>query len=534
MLLRRAGLLLPLVLSSALLIAAQQLPAVRITVTIAGRPIPHHALLISDNPTTAAPRRTMTDTSGVAEIHLRPGNYTIESETPIVVGGRQYEWAQEVTVGAGAGTALALTEANALVEDATASTTSDSAVVMQRQDSVFGVWSATAHGSGFLADANGLVLTSQAVVGAAEDVQVELTPALTVAGKVLAADAAKNVAVIAIAPAAVRDLKPIPIGAAAQTGDDVVAIGVPMLAARLATSGTVENAGAHAMTVSAAIDSSATGGPLLSMRGDAVGLATRDEDGDAGAVPIADAAGVLADARGRLPQAAGLSPSPLATDPSKRLPRAVLEQAVRPRAGSLSAYRVAFDDFDVSFVTPLMTFGVEFAAERAGAPAGARETGAPPEALRALEKFENWQDYVDLHLPVLMIRATPKFVEGLWPFLGRQAARTQGVKLPPLTHAKVPFGSLTFSCGDEIRQPIHDLKIEQRLPAKDGTLDTIVEGLSVYAPSAAGADCRAPRITVRAATPGARPEVRPVDPRILDQIHADFVALGISSGREER
>ena len=42
-------------------------------------PVSRHALLVSDNPATAAPRRVVTALDGTADLRLRPGNYTVES-----------------------------------------------------------------------------------------------------------------------------------------------------------------------------------------------------------------------------------------------------------------------------------------------------------------------------------------------------------------------------------------------------------------------------------------------------------------------
>ena len=41
-------------------------------------PVARHALLISDNPPSREPRRVLTSIDGVAEVRLRPGNYTVE------------------------------------------------------------------------------------------------------------------------------------------------------------------------------------------------------------------------------------------------------------------------------------------------------------------------------------------------------------------------------------------------------------------------------------------------------------------------
>jgi len=46
-------------------------------------PVPRHALLVSDNPTSAPPRRIVTALDGTADVRLRPGNYTVESDRPV-------------------------------------------------------------------------------------------------------------------------------------------------------------------------------------------------------------------------------------------------------------------------------------------------------------------------------------------------------------------------------------------------------------------------------------------------------------------
>src|SRR6266540_3608065 len=86
--------------------AAQPLGVLRIKVTIVdadrhARAVPRHALLISENPSTAAPRRVMTALDGTAELRVRPGNYTVESDEPLIFQGKSYEWAQTVDVPAG-------------------------------------------------------------------------------------------------------------------------------------------------------------------------------------------------------------------------------------------------------------------------------------------------------------------------------------------------------------------------------------------------------------------------------------------------
>ena len=77
---------------------------IRVMLTDAARasmPVPGHALLISDNPATSAPRRVVTAPDGTVEVRLRPGNYTVESDEPVAFGGKGYQWAQTVDITAG-------------------------------------------------------------------------------------------------------------------------------------------------------------------------------------------------------------------------------------------------------------------------------------------------------------------------------------------------------------------------------------------------------------------------------------------------
>ena len=64
-------------------------------------PIARHALLISDNPATSTPRRIVTAPDGTADVRLRPGNYTVESDEPVAFNGKGYQWTQTIDITAG-------------------------------------------------------------------------------------------------------------------------------------------------------------------------------------------------------------------------------------------------------------------------------------------------------------------------------------------------------------------------------------------------------------------------------------------------
>ena len=195
-------------------------------------PVPRHVLLISDNPASAPPRQIVTALDGTADVRLRPGNYTVESDRPVVFHGKAYQWTQMVDIVAGRDAVLELTADNAEVEPATSATASaapleadPSFLLPQWQDSVVALWTPTTHASGFLIDAKGLIATNQRVIGTATSVEVQLSPDVKVAASVLAADPVRDVAVLWIDPRVVASLRPVPLGCAQAAKPPVVGAG---------------------------------------------------------------------------------------------------------------------------------------------------------------------------------------------------------------------------------------------------------------------------------------------------------------------
>src|ERR1700741_4055757 len=89
---------------------------IKVTLTdanLALLPVPRHALLISDNPATSSPRRVVTALDGTADVRLRPGSYTIESDEPVAFDGKSYEWTKSVEITPGRDVFLELTVDNA-------------------------------------------------------------------------------------------------------------------------------------------------------------------------------------------------------------------------------------------------------------------------------------------------------------------------------------------------------------------------------------------------------------------------------------
>jgi S1-C subfamily serine protease len=77
------------------------------------------------------------------------------------------------------------------------------------QGSVVGLWTERRHAGGFIVSDKGLIATSLSGIGDATSVEVQLSPTDKVTGRVVATDAAHDVAVVRIDPAAATHAPPV-------------------------------------------------------------------------------------------------------------------------------------------------------------------------------------------------------------------------------------------------------------------------------------------------------------------------------------
>lgn len=515
---------------------------VRVTVADAdgrARAVPRHALLISDNPVTSAPQRVVTSIEGIADVRLKPGNYTIESDEPLLFGGKSYQWAQTCDVAAGRDTVLELNAANAIAEPAAAAGTSPAmnaasvatSMLIDWQHSVFAIWTPKAIGAAFLVDLRGLVATSQRLVGKATEVELQVSATKRIAARVIAADATADVAVLRIDPAGLVHVKPVALASSRDgrgpvaEGDSVFAIETSLPDRKTLATGIVSRVTPRTIVSNIHIDRDNAGVALFNAGGEVVALTTVGDEASEGgevsssAVRIDGAKTIIANALGKM-QGAPPPASALPMEPSQPLDQEKLRAAARARAGSLSAYLVAAADFDVALMTPLLTYGTHHQGDRERG-AAMRNPGEMQPGLRALEDFGAWSDYVSDYPPVLLIRITPKLVEGFWTTVARGAAATQGASIPPIRKIKTGFSKLRAFCGETEVTPIHPLRIEHRF---DDT-HVIDEGLYVYDPGALGPRCSTVRLQLYSEKDPDKPDTRVVDTKIVEQIRSDFAAI---------
>lgn len=141
-------------------------------------------------------------------------------------------------------------------------------------------------GSGFVYDAQGLIVTNNHVIDGADSVDVTFTSGNTYSAKVLGRDAYSDLAVLKITDNFTEKLEPLKIGNSTdlQVGDQVVAIGNPFGLSNTMTTGIVSQLGRlipneennfsipDVIQTDAAINPGNSGGPLLDTQGEVIGV----------------------------------------------------------------------------------------------------------------------------------------------------------------------------------------------------------------------------------------------------------------------
>ena len=540
----RALIVATLVLASSQAEPGQTLSVLHIKVVVSDAdrkpvPVPRHVLLISDNPSSAAPRQVTTSLDGTADARLRPGNYTVESDQPVVFHGKAYQWTQTIDIVAGRDAVLELTADNA--DSDVAAVTPDSGppleadpwhLLPQFRDSVVALWTPTAHASAFVIDARGLVAANQRAVGAAASVEVQFSSSVKVVGRVVAADPVRDVAVVQIDANIAATVAPVPLGCGQATkpqvagGQKVFTIGAPLREQKDIMPGTVRRVEGHSIVSDFILPSGSAGGPVFTAAGSVVGMTSIADDGHesrrdtARIVHVEDACEVVAAAEKKMKDGMPPEGTRLPVEPAGPVPEAALKDAVQRRAGSLNPYQMSSADFDVAFITPVIMYGAQHPPEPARARDNRNGTHTPDAGMtviRTAMDFGNWSEYAAEIPPVLLIRVTPKAVESFWTSVARGAARTQGIGVPPIKHIKSGFARMRAFCGEREVTPVHPFKLEQRVAES-----IVSEGLYVFDPDALGPQCGQVKLTLYSDKEPEKGDMRVVDPGVLQQIWRDF------------
>jgi hypothetical protein len=246
------------------------------------------------------------------------------------------------------------------------------------------------------------------------------------------------------------------------------------------------------------------------------------QDDDVRIVAAADICEVLRSADAKLTTLSAPSGARLPVEPSLPFPEKALDEAATRRASVSIPYQMSASDFEVAFITPVLAHAAQRRWQQSGGRAGGppRGSDAPQERMRLLTDFGHWSDYFKDFPPVLLVRVTPKFVEGFWTKVARGAAATQGMALPPMKRLGSGFSRLRVLCGSDEVTPIHPFKLAHRV----GERDVTHEGLYVFDPNVLGPRCGTITLTLYSEKESADADTRPVDPKLVQLFWEDFAA----------
>lgn len=502
--------------------------------TGAPTPVPRHALLVSDNPATREPRRVLTRVDGTVDLTLPPGSYTIESDRPVTFLGQAYQWTQMVTVVAGLDAALALTADNAEVVPATiapaaaaspAPGTDPAFLPDAWQRSIVAIWSPTARASGVLVDAGGLIATHRNAVGRATSVEVQVSPDVKVPARVLGSGPPGDVAILRVDPTVVTG-RPLPLPCPPATapsldeGQEIVAIGTPPGTGVDVAWGTVTGFAPRAIDTDLRLSFGGAGGPVFDGAGAVVGITSASGDGAAtrgevAVVRVGILCEALSAAQADMRDVPAPAPTPLPVDPARPYPADALGLSAQG-TGPSAPLVASSTDFDIALLTPPMIARARQRSDRTGG-----RDGRTPEAearLGRLTDFGAWSDYFANFPPVLVVRVTPKLVEGFWKRLAREAARTQGAVLPAFTDFKTDFLRMRAACGAADVAPIHPFVLEHAASERD----VVREGLYVFDAGAFGPHCGAVTLSLYSGRAPEQADTLTIDPKAIERIWQDF------------
>jgi len=159
-------------------------------------------------------------------------------------------------------------------------------------------------GSGFIIDSDGYIVTNNHVIEDADDIKVKLANGEEFEAKVVGRDSKTDLALIKIPK--IKDLQPLPWGDSKkmEVGDWVVAIGSPFGLEQTVTAGIVSAKGRTIgsgpyddfIQTDASINQGNSGGPLINLKGEVIGINTAIIAGGQGigfAIPTNMAKGII-------------------------------------------------------------------------------------------------------------------------------------------------------------------------------------------------------------------------------------------------
>jgi Trypsin-like peptidase domain len=483
-----------------------------------------------------------TDFSGDAEIMLSPGKYRVVSIQPLDFQGKQYSWNVEFKAAAPK-TTVELSNDNATTSASpTVAAVEDLVSVYKKyRNSVVTVWAeyGPAHGTGFIIDPSGLILTNQHVVRRSEFVAVQLDEKRRLRAIVLAEDPEKDVAVLWVSLEKAPDALPVPLlqkgDEPAVEGEKVFTIGSPLHQSKVMTTGIVSKVEKRAIISDININHGNSGGPLFNSRGVVVGITTFGDftkaggPGISGIIRVEEALPVIEVAK--VNRGASLKPPAdlLPSEPTDTYPLDAIKQVALQEKFKIDPYIFAVGDYDVAVITPVLRYrhlSSEVRAAREKEKRNRKNAFAVQNTFQPLDNLKGWQEYVGEYSPVLAIQASPRLEEGFWSLLGRSWTESRGYYGGPARlHFKTDFYKMKLLCGSQEVQPLMPGKAERVVDVNNQAVnvtDITFDGLYLYPFDAIHPECGTVTLQLFSEKNPTEPKIKQLDPKTITAVFNDF------------
>ncbi len=417
------------------------------------RAVPLHTLDLIAERDTSVRVAVRTGIDGTATQELALGRYVARSAQTVSLNDTVYRWDVPVEVSA-AGARLVLTNANATAVAAPKKAIArqvapEREVFEQVKRGVFRVEAGLGHGSGFLAAipgiAEGLVITNDHVVANATTASIYVDSITRVAAVVVARDREADLAILRLPPGRctscphLRLATPTTNDPLVVAGERVFAIGFPLNQEMTLTTGITSSVRDGAIISDVNINHGNSGGPMLSLAGEVVGVnafgdfTSQGGPGISGAIAITRLRPLLEKLPAALASTATPSDRLLPTMPQQ--PYTTAQMMTIVDTATFRAYRKLFDasssKFQVDLATPILyrvsQRAVETDVSRDRKKREARGNVAQDEQYSELKQNHDWEQYVgDANAPVITIAITPKIGETFLSGLGRGLLAASG------------------------------------------------------------------------------------------------------------
>ena len=443
-----------------------------------------------------------TDADGKINVDLDPGTYSMSTGSSVLFKGKQFAWVKSIEIKQGSVTELTLTQEDATVSDAAVQRSmADAATYYRRyKRGIVTVENDTGQGSGFLIDSRGLILTNYHVAGGSLHLAVKVEKGETFRATLLAGDEKSDVAIIQISPEVAKQmivLPLLPIGQALGTeGERVAAIGNPLNQEKILTDGIISKVESDVIITDVNINHGNSGGPLINMAGEVLGITTFGDvsseggPGISGVVSIRKADSAIQSAISKYRE--GVSPS------AEKLPEAstvsIPTDMLRNIAGKLPIVVPHLKqprNFRTYVETPFNVMAKQVRFENEMAKKVARrykKSGGNAEARAEKSPDYFWRKYVgDIQQPVVTLNVMPWPQEESGSAFGSILGSIAGVRTHHSFELRDDFREMTLLRDGVPQIPIRQLRIRDPLVYEDELLsikDIAYGGIYLYDPTA--------------------------------------------------